>query len=321
MKTIFISLILIFSFNYEIFSQSDDTVYCHLVEYGFDNYDYYNVIVPLKRGTVVYELITKNPLSAYLFIETMNEAKIRQLTVRQLKTMTFSGYSTDKYIPIQAFAYSLYLIEGFETYCKELETIDEFDLAERKEEFLNKLVECWHAYNSEFLDLAAKTLKMGIGFENKTEIENEYHSLGYTYLKNHSSKKFYNGDGYQVTKDNYDFDNQVMTFPFPLLVASHSRGNVWGWNRIISSNLTEEIRINAKNRSYKDHIEPELAKRLIKSDVGGLSEMILKLDNGFKNYFGNGGTTYLQKFNIEQIIFYYYAQSEYSPMYTKTFYN
>jgi hypothetical protein len=245
----------------------------------------------------------------------MNEDKIRNLSVSQLKTRSYAGFGSNL-----ANVYHCYYIKGFEEYNKQLVKIDEFDLTARKSEFIEKLVECWKNYNDEYEKLMTKEIKIWLGFGwafKSKELTNEYLIKGEDYYNSNLHKFYHPAQRFNVTKENYNFDAQQMTFPFICLGRS-CNGENWSWSRKMDLSFSSDISNYAKNGNFTDQVSLEMAKELVKDNSNGYFYAIVKIKKTVSNSYQNAGYVYLQEFDVMRFGMQYFSDK--NLIYEKTLY-
>jgi hypothetical protein len=256
----------------------------NMYEFGYDKY---NVFVPYNLNR--FPLLKSNPLAGYLFATMMDENKIRNLTVEQLKSRNIFGKNNSCH---------LYYLKGCEKLNSELANIDEFDLTAKKNEFIETLVDVWKKYNEEYEELMQKEFIVNYGFRYSygEAIPNEYNSKSND--KESLRKYEYNTEYYQVKKNNYNFGNQVMTFPFPVLGSGSNGHENWSWTRLISGVFSKEIMSYSWNTEFKEVVPLDVAKVLVQDDVYGYFSLKIKLKKGFNGVYWEAGVKHLQLFDI-----------------------
>lgn len=167
-----------------------------------------------------YTYLSYYPLTAYMFCMKMNEQKISEITVAELKSGFFNGYTKETSWTEVAKVFNLNYIKGFEEDAKFLASMDEFEIAERKEEFKSKLLECWKLYDAEFENRYLKH-KYSITPHTKSYAFDqgkpllEYKSGDYIPSRSALITLFFNSQ-----KDDYDFDNQYLNLDYPFFNQS-----------------------------------------------------------------------------------------------------
>ena len=106
-----------------------------LVNYIFGRYDYsFYLVIP--QNLTEYQYLSHYPFTAFMFLYHYDDEKIANLTVKELKSHSLGGaYSCcagDGFYDALKFD----KIKGFEDIADDLDSMDVFDVAERKADIL-----------------------------------------------------------------------------------------------------------------------------------------------------------------------------------------
>lgn len=275
-------------------------------------YMIYNIIIPEDLSD--YPLAKDSPLTEYLFVSMMDESKIRNLSIKQLK----SGFYYSDENP-----FNMYYLKGFEEYSKKLKNIDEFDLVSQKSVFIEKLVECWKNYNQEFERLMNKEIRIRIGEgwpTREEKLKNEFLIKGEDYYNEQLYKFYHPPTIFKLTKEDYNFDKQEMTFPFPCIGDWCGQGNNWSWTKQIKDAFNPEILKYAVKNRFIEFVPLETAKELVEPNTSGVYFADVKIKKIFTNNYQAGGYMYVQQFDLINFEMYYLNYTKSTPFYySKTF--
>jgi hypothetical protein len=121
----------------------------NIVNYKFGRYDY-NFFLIIPDNLTEYKYLSHNPFTSFMFLNYYNEEKIAKLTVKELKSRSLggpdSGFIGNGFYEVLKFD----KLKGFEDIAEDLINFNEFDIAERKDEILSKLVELYGKYKADF---------------------------------------------------------------------------------------------------------------------------------------------------------------------------
>lgn len=120
-----------------------------LVNYIFGRYNY-NFFLIIPDNLTEYEYLSHYPFTSFMFLNYYDEEKIAKLTVNELKSLSLGG--TDSCCVGDGFYDALKFdkIKGFEDVAEDLISYNEFDIAERKDEILSKLIELYGKYKDDY---------------------------------------------------------------------------------------------------------------------------------------------------------------------------
>ena len=197
-----------------LYDQNIDTIPAR-IEYYKTGRNTYSYLRPVDLNTYVY--LSFHPLTAFLFAATLDEEKISNMTVSDLKHLCFANYVFGQ--SDESYVYALYYIKGFEEYAHEIEKEDEFGIQSKKDVYISKLQECYANYKNEFENRYLKTCMSIIG---GTEQTIERKSIKW-YGKN-ASESVITPTFISLNKSNYNFDTQEFQIDLPFF------GNDYGTN-------------------------------------------------------------------------------------------
>ena len=114
--------------------KSDGFVYYKTYGYGYKDYSSYIIPTDITK----WKLLTYCPMTAFAFVKHWNPNKIRGLPIEQkLKENKVNKIN-------------LWEIKGFNEYYEKFLKYDKFEMAEKKDEIYDKLIECWKPYREEY---------------------------------------------------------------------------------------------------------------------------------------------------------------------------
>jgi hypothetical protein len=263
---------------------SIDTVPARLEMYGIDG-DRFYYLRPIDLDQFVY--LSHFPLTAYLFVTEQTLEKIQAMTVHELKSGYFGGYDANKYIPGGAFIRSLKYIKGYEEYAQNIKSLNEIELIEQKDIYINKLIECWSKYKDEYESkyMRLYSLLLAGKFSKAPVTATEYGG---------ESKKWVIAyDMYEYAKKYYNFDSQTLRATFEYFSFTSL-----GWD--IAKHNRDLINIERHPQVY---IPLEIMKQadITNKNVLTVYQAILAPSKENVTNFGNGGTTYVNAFSYSTI--------------------
>ncbi len=251
------------------------------------------VIIRAKYGYEQYYLVYMAGMENYdnvktqgrfanflLFAGTMSEEKISNITVNQLKNLSYATYGEG----LKDSLFYLGYIYGFESYTEELKKMDEFEIAAKKDYFIDKLQECYKSYKNEY--------------DNKY-LNGEFETQFGRKVKNDES--LYSGlELYSMsfTKEDYNFDKQTMFIANPLVGESGFYS--FYWTQIYTNNLFEQYgEVIKKSDNYSVPLGE--AKYFF---LEGMNTVRIKgkLLPGFMKRYGHGANSYLSNMRIDNVM-------------------
>ena len=298
-----------------------------LVSYIFGRYNY-NFFLIIPDNLLDYEYLGYYPFTAFMFLNYYDETKLAKLTVKELKSRSLAGPDSccvdDGFYEVLTFE----KIKGFEEFAQALISYNEFDIAEKKNEILSKLIKIYGQYKDEY----DRYLQ---GFDGTYKFrKNELKHVTLIKLKEYNETVKINEPNptsfqERMDIDDYDFDKKL--FKIDLLHPISKRSSQ-GWEyhyvkefkkkygkmeyhnkpSLYNIDFPEEMRIPM---SLKD------AKKIFPEDDRVICETILTVTPE-KGAFGYPGTSFFvmtSKFNIKKITKNYYKRKDWSNKDTKVY--
>ena len=326
MKKLFIAFIAFLSPLYNVCFASGSNTNAELVNYAVGKYDHnYFLIIP--DNVLDYEYLSHYPFTALMFLKNYDEEKISKITVKELNSgslgSSHSFCASNEYYDVLKFD----KIRGFESIAKDLETVDEFGIAERKAEIISALLNCFSKYKQEY-----KKYLQGIDGFYKFR-KGKFRFIVGNPLKEYNDNveinqregpfAFYD----QIDISHYDFDNKVIKIE-PLSPYSKLSSSGWEYHYI------RKIKKKYRSQSYKN--KPALyhkdfpkevqvpvtiddAKELFADRQKVYSETILTVipKPGYFGYSGKHFFVMTSNFEIKKITKNYYKRISWSRSETK----
>lgn len=302
-----------------------------LVNYIFGRYDYsFYLVIP--KNILEYQYLSHYPFTAFMFLYHYDEEKIANLTVKELKSHSLGGiYSCcagDGFYDALKFE----KFKGFEDIADDLESMDVFEVAERKPDILSTLLEIYGNYKEDYkryLKGFNGTYKFRKGnFDNPSWNKlKEY--KGNVEIDEVSPKSFYG----RIDVQDYDFDKKLFRIE---LLSPISKISSKGWEYHYLKKLKDEfigleyqkkaalynLKYQKKPVLYNPDIQEEIqipmsieeAKKLFIDENNVFCETILTVtpEEGAFGYAGAAFFVMSSNFNIKKITKNYYKNKNWS---------
>ena len=130
--------------EYNTFEESEKVLnivkpdgFAYYKTYGHKN-SYVTVAHLIPKDVNKWKLLTRCPETAFTFVRHFNPSKIRELSIED--TIMNNDYKRMNFVEIK----------GFAEYYKKFLKFNKFEMAKKKYEVYDKLIECWQDYSTEF---------------------------------------------------------------------------------------------------------------------------------------------------------------------------
>ena len=291
-----------------------------LVNYIFGRYNY-NFFIIIPDNLSEYEYLSHYPFTAFMFLNYYDESKLANLTVKELKSRSLAG--PDSCCADDGFYEVLTLdrIKGFEYYAEALISYNEFDIAEKKNELISKLIKIYGQYKDEY----DRYLK---GFDGTYKFrKNDLKRATLIELKEYNEKIKINEPDptsfhERINIENYDFDEKIFTMD---LLHPISKRSSQGWEYHYVKEFKKKygkMEYHDKPFLYNIDFPEEMqipmslkdAKKIFPDDDRVICETILTVtpEKGAIGYSGTSFFVMTSKFNIKKITKNYYKRKDWS---------
>jgi hypothetical protein len=291
-----------------------------LVNYNFGRY-HFNYFLIIPDNLSEYEYLSHNPFTAFMFLEYYDKDKIAELTVKELKSRSLGG--PDSCCVDDGFfdALNLDKIKGFEDIAEALADYNEFDIAEKKDQILSKLVDIYGKYKEEHnrylqgfegtytfrkANLKHSTLKKLKEYNETIEIIEP------------NPMSFYE----RIDIKNYDFDQKLFNID---VLRPKSKRSSQGWEYHYVKDFKKKYgKLEYQKKPFLYNIDfPENikipmtlkdAKKIFPEDDRVLCETILTVtpEEGSFGYPGASFFVMTSRFSIKKVTKNYYKRKDWS---------
>ena len=310
---------------------SASTTNAKLVNFIFGRYDYsFYLVIP--QNIEEYQYLNHYPFTAFMFLYHYDEGKIANLTVKELKSHSLGG--ADSCCAGDGFYDALKFgkIKGFEDIADDLESMDVFEVAEKKADILSRLLENYGNYKKDF----KRYLQ---GFDGTYKLRTgSFSNPNWNKLKEYDEKieidepipkSFYE----RIDVKDYDFDKKLFRIE---LLSPISKISSKGWEYHYLKKLKDQftgleylkkaalynLTYKKKPVLYNPEIEEEIqipmsieeAKEIFMDENRVFCETILtvKPEKGAFGYEGAAFFVMSSNFNIIKITKNYYKNKNWS---------
>ena len=292
-----------------------------MVNYVLGTLDHnYFLLMPHNLST--YEYLNHYPFSAFMFLRFYDREKITNLTVKELKSGSLGGYDSCcagiEYFDVLKFD----KIKGFGPLAKELDTLDEFGIAEKKDSLISALLKCFTHYEGD--------LQKYLQGENGVHVfrKGEFGFFVETQLKEYNGNVRINErrspfDCYEeINISEYDFDKKRIKID---TLSPYSKRGAGGWEYHYVKRFKEKYRdmkyrdnTRLYHRDFPLEIDAPMgiddAKKLFGDKDSAYAETLLTVVPG-RGYFGYAGAHFFvmtSEFKIVRITKNFYKKKNWS---------